>query len=40
MAANLYYSIGDPDYLKVVLLSELLGIPSTAYNLVEGKAQN
>ncbi len=37
MAARLYYVPGDPDYLKVVLLREILGIRESALEPVEGE---
>lgn len=37
MAAKLYYLSGDPDYLKVVLLCDALGVPPSSFSAVEGE---
>lgn len=39
MAVKLFYTPGDPDYLKVVLLREVLGVAATCFEVVEGEAQ-
>ena len=36
MAATLLFSAGDPNYLKVVLLEEVLNIPQHLYSKTEG----
>lgn len=37
MALRLHYSTGDPDYLKVVLLTETLRIPHSAFIKSDGE---
>ena len=37
MAVRLQYSTGDPDYLKVIVLSETLNIPSSAFSKQDGE---
>ena len=37
MAGKLFYTLGDPDYLKVVLLREVFGTTATCFEVVEGE---
>ena len=37
MATKLFYTPGDPDYLKVVLLRDIFGVPMTHFETVEGE---
>jgi len=37
MALKLYYSYGDLDYLKVVLLVEWLKVPPNLFTRINGK---
>jgi len=37
MTTKLFYTPGDPDYLKVVLLRDIFGAPVTQFETVEGE---
>lgn len=36
METTLYYQLADPDYLKIVIISEVLGDTTHPYTLVKG----
>ena len=40
MTTKLFYTPGDPDYLKVVLLRDIFGVPVTSFETVEGESDN
>ena len=39
MTTKLFYTPGDPDYLKVVLLRDISGVPVTSFEAVEGEVR-
>ena len=40
MTTKLFYTPGDPDYLKVVLLRDIFGVPVTSFETVEGESDH
>ena len=40
MATELLYTAGDSNYLKVVLLGEVINVPVLSFSKIEGKLAN